>query len=120
MIKKIAIGIMACAVVLWAVCLIVPSDNPPEPKLTHEQIHDSWVKSQFSEWDGSNVALVDLVKQNLNDPKSFEHVDTSYIRQNDDLLITMQYRANNIYGAKVLSKVTALASYKDNTVTITN
>lgn len=37
-----------------------------------------WIKSQFSVWDGSHRELEKLVKKNLNDEKSFDHIETTY------------------------------------------
>ncbi|OSB19238.1 hypothetical protein B2H94_09100 [Clostridium sporogenes] len=93
-----------------------------EPKKTPEQLekekHDNWVESQFSKWDGSHRGLVKLVKQNLNDPKSFEHVETKFIRDGKDLIIVMKYRAKNVFGGLVLNGIKAKASYRDNTIRI--
>ena len=40
---------------------------------------NEWIKSQFSAWDGSHTVLKDLIKDNLNDEKSFKHIETTYI-----------------------------------------
>lgn len=89
-----------------------------EVVLTSEEIHDNWVDSQFSPWDGSHMILVKLLKENLNDPKSFEHVETSYFIDGDDLVVSMKYRAKNGFNATVTETVTAVASYENNNITI--
>ena len=107
---------------------IAPSKTPePEPKVsepvqpTGEEIakaYVKWIENQFSPWDGSHIDLVKLVKENMNDPKSFEHVETRYSDEKDGILIIMKFRGNNAFGGKVLNYVTAKADYKTNTIKI--
>lgn len=85
-----------------------------------EKKYQEWVKSQFSVWNGSHKALVNLVKNNLHDPKSFEHVETRYVDQKGKLIIHMRYRANNAFGGKVLESVVAESDYETNRITIIN
>jgi hypothetical protein len=80
--------------------------------------YQAWVKDQFSAWDGSNRYLVNLVKEHLNDPKSFEHVDTSYADMGDHLIIKMKYRAKNGFGGLVLQNVTGKADYKTQMISV--
>jgi len=66
----------------------------------------------LSAWDGSNTYLVKLVKENLNDPKSFEHVKTTFSDNGtDSITIKMVYRAKNGFGGLVLGTVIAKADY---------
>lgn len=95
-----------------------PTKTPsptPTPK-TEGQLFDEWVKSQFSGWDGSHKALVELVKENMNDPKSFQHAKTTYTidTEQKSINIHMKYRGKNGFGGLILTSVTAVATYKDN------
>ena len=69
------------------------------------------IKSQFSSWDGSHTKLVRAIKDNMNDPKSFEHVETRYgVNEEDGILnLIMKFRGNNAFGQKVLNSVIAIA-----------
>jgi hypothetical protein len=82
--------------------------------------YKEWVNNQFSAWDGSHVYLVNLVKENLNDPKSFQHVKTVYWDKGSYLIVKMTYRAKNAFGALILQNVTAKSDYKTDTITITS
>ena len=82
--------------------------------------YKAWVEGQFSLWDGSNTYLVDLIKKNLNDDKSFKHVETTYSDKGTYLIVKMTYRASNAFGATILQNVTAKADYKTNTITVTS
>jgi len=80
--------------------------------------YQSWVQGQFSVWDGSNRYLVDLIKENLNDKKSFEHEKTTYVDKGDYLIVKMVYRAKNGFGGIILQNVTAKSDYKTNTISV--
>lgn len=87
-------------------------------RLSAQKKYQAWIKSQFSVWDGANTHLVDLLKKNLNDPKSFDHEETTYKDMGDHLIIKMTYRAKNAFGALILQNVTAKADYKAQTIEI--
>ena len=89
-------------------------------RLSAQKQYQAWIKSQFSVWDGANTYLVDLVKKNLNDPKSFDHEETTYKDMGDHLVVKMTYRAKNAFGALILQNVTAKTDYKTNEIIITS
>jgi len=80
--------------------------------------YKAWVSSQFSSWDGSNTYLVKLIKENMNDPKSFEHVNTTYADKGDYILVKMVYRGKNAFGGLILQNVTAKSDYKTNMISV--
>lgn len=91
-----------------AVLLMVLSSSGEEPKpKTPEELRQQRIESQFSAWDGSQRQLVERVKSTMNDPGSFEHVDTTYYDRNDQLLVHMKFRGANAFGGKVLNEVVA-------------
>jgi len=65
------------------------------------------IEAQFSQWDGSHIILTKAIKEAMNDPKSYEHVETVYWEMNDHLIVQMKYRGNNAFGGKVLAMVKA-------------
>lgn len=100
-----------------------------------------WIKSQFSVWDGSHRELEKLVKKNLNDEKSFDHIETTYrdianenIRDEvnsilaesgysdrvevGDLFIQMQFSAKNAFNGTIKNTALGIASYANNTITL--
>lgn len=52
-----------------------------------------WIQDQFSAWDGSHTVLKDLIKDNLNDEKSFDHIETTFIDVSTD---SKKDQVNNI------------------------
>lgn len=108
----------------------------PEPEKTPEEIYEEeyeeWLNGQFSAWDGAHHDLVKLVKNNMNDAKSFEHVETRYLRiqtqkhidtvgngaEIDDVYLYMKFRGANAFGGKVLTEVEALVDKGAGTIKI--
>ena len=66
------------------------------------------LEKNFSSWDGSHRNLVKFVKDNMNDPNSFEHVETRFIDLGDSsIIVTMKYRGKNGFGGVVTESITA-------------
>ena len=102
---------------------------------------NNWIRNQFSAWDGSHVELEKLIISNLNDEKSYEHIETTYrdIATEDDrdeinqiladsgytqrvevgdLFIQTQFSAKNAFGGVIKNTAFGIASYSDNTITL--
>ncbi len=98
----------------------------PKPTLSPEEQEEidykKWVEYQFSAWDGSHIELVRLVKENMNDPGSFQHVETRYVDNGtgNGLTVYMKFRGKNAFGGLVINEVTATTDYKTNMIKITN
>ncbi|WP_053375673.1 beta-galactosidase [Paenibacillus sp. FJAT-27812] len=84
-----------------------------------EKVYERWIQSQFSAWDGSATALKKSVKENMNNPKSFEHVETTYSDKGDmkGIDVYMKFRGTNSFGAIVTNKVHASYDYVEGTFT---
>jgi len=68
--------------------------------------------SGFSAWDGSYKRLEDVIKNNMNDADSYEHVKTShrfvyYGTKRPHMVLHTTYRGKNAFGAKVLGEASA-------------
>ena len=61
----------------------------------------------LSAWDGSNRELVKLVESGMNDPDSFEHVETRFTDNGDSLSLLMTFRGKNSFNATVTNKISA-------------
>lgn len=98
---------------------------------------EEWVDKQFSSWDSAHAGLVDLVKRQLNDERSFEYIGTDFdeiiseeLRQYynakfeingltqrvdiGDLVISMRFTAKNNFNATMKYKATGIARYESN------
>jgi hypothetical protein len=78
------------------------------------------VDSQFSSWDGSHYGLVSYVKNQMNDPKSFEHAETWFRDDGNSLYVMMKFRGKNSFGGLVLNEVSARVDFDGNVIEIVN
>lgn len=78
------------------------------------------IMEDFSPWDGSYRPLEKLLKENMNDPSSYEHVETRYNTRpiKKDLLIRTTYRGKNIFGATVTVTSEAKVDAKTKKITL--
>jgi hypothetical protein len=65
------------------------------------------IKAQFHPWDGSHIKLERLIKNAMNDPESYEHVDSGYIDNSDSIIVRTTYRGRNAFGGVVKNFVKA-------------
>lgn len=73
-----------------------------------------FAKKNISSWDGSNPALERTVKNAMNDPDSYEHVQTTFEYKNDKVIGTMLYRGKNAFGGKIIDKAVGTFDYDGN------
>lgn len=101
--------------------------------------YNKWLNSQFSLWDGAHTELEKLIVKNLNDEKSYDHIETTYrtLRTQedvdelneilsdagysarveiDDVYILTQFSAKNAFNATIKNTAVGIASYNNNTI----
>jgi hypothetical protein len=76
------------------------------------------ISEHFSSWDGSHIELTKLIKQGMNDPDSYEHVETKYIDKSDYLLVSTTFRGKNLFGGLVKNTVTAKVDLIGNVIEV--
>lgn len=76
------------------------------------------IEEQFSAWDGSHIKLSRLIKNSMNDPDSYEHVETKYWDMNDHLIVNSTFRGKNAFGGVVKNTVKAKVSLDGESVEI--
>ncbi len=76
----------------------------------YEEKVEKFKKDCMNSLDGSHRKLKRLVKKNLHDPKSFEHIETVFGINNDKVKVVLKYRGKNGFGALVVGSVTAFVS----------
>lgn len=76
------------------------------------------INRQFSAWDGSNPFLENYIKQNMNDPGSYEHIETTYTDKGSYILVYTTFRGKNAFGAKVINHVKAKMDLEGNVLSM--
>ena len=68
---------------------------------------DSLYEQCFNPWNGSHKLLVELVKENIDAPRSFKHVKTTAYLGDFPRPVVMQFDAQNVFGAMIRTTVQA-------------
>lgn len=64
---------------------------------------------QFKPWNGSHRNLEIMIKKSLNDPNSYNHLETTYRDLDSLLIITSEFTAKNSYGGTIRKGVVVSA-----------
>jgi hypothetical protein len=105
-IRLVPVSVLLIAFVMWMVSI--------EPTIR------TGVDANFSIYDGSSVKLVIEVKNQLNDPSSFQHIET---RHNEDkalgvVLVAMKFRAKNTYGGLSIKYANAVMTTSGEVISV--
>lgn len=82
-------------------------------KEAYEERKKKFEKNCLSSWDGSHIELKNLIKDNVNDTDSFDHVETLYKLYKGYAVVIMKFRAKNAFNATILNSVTAKVKLED-------
>lgn len=69
--------------------------------------HQKKIEAQFSGWDGSHRELERMIKDSMNDPDSYEHVETRYSDKGTYIRVFCTFRGKNAFGGIVKNTKTA-------------
>lgn len=83
-----------------------------------EESRKERIEKQFGVWDGSHYTLTRFIKDAMNDPKSYEHVETIYIDKGDYLKVKTTYRGKNAFGGVVKNWIWAKVDLEGNVIEI--
>ncbi len=124
------IGCLGVIVIIIAIGIIInivskpdntkssSKSNVPAKIQSPKEIKEQKIEMSFSAWDGSHYGLKRLIKKIMNDPKSFEHVNTVYEEKKDHLIVKTTFRGKNAFGGVVTNWVTAKVDFDGNVLEI--
>lgn len=84
----------------------------------HTSAQNDAIASQFSGWNGAHINLERFIKDNMNDPDSYKHVETRYWEKETYLVVETKFRGKNGFGGVVLNSVTAQVDFNGNVIAI--
>jgi hypothetical protein len=96
--------------IIAAICVIpVSEEAESQTKQSKPKVltKTEKIENQLSIWDGSHIELKRLIKLSMNDPKSFEHVQTRYWEYDTYIIVSTQFRGRNAFGGMVVDYVKA-------------
>ena len=76
------------------------------------------IEAQFSPYDGAHRSLEKYIKENMNDPDSYQHDETTRVDMKDYLVVTTVFRGKNGFGALVKNSVSAKVDMDGNILKI--
>lgn len=78
-------------------------------KKVEEKVEDrrAQLEQHFDPWDGSHTELRKMIEASMNDPDSYEHVETRYNDNGATLLVQTKFRGRNVFGGMILETVVA-------------
>lgn len=119
--KNLGIGCLSIIVIVFVIYLIgsfsSDSGKTSAPK-TQEEIRKEQIGKHFSAWDGSHRGLTELIKKSMNDPGSYEHVETVYWDKGDHLIVKTTFRGKNAFGGFVKNWVMAKVDLNGNVIEV--
>jgi hypothetical protein len=84
---------------------------------TPQELRKEQIESQFSVLDGSHKKVVDEIKKQMKNPKSYEHIKTVYFdRETTDNMVKVvcEFRGTNAFNAVVKNTAEALVDINGN------
>ncbi len=81
-----------------------------EAKFKKAEARKKKIESSFSGWDGSHRGLEKYIKSTMNDPESYDHVETRYTDKGSYLYVQTTFRGRNGFGGMVKQTVSANVS----------
>lgn len=77
--------------------------TPPTP----EQLRVHQISKAFDPWNGSHPSLEKYIRKRLNDPESYQHIETKYLDKTDHIFVITKFRAKNAFGAFAVNTAAA-------------
>lgn len=93
-------------------------ERAAQARQAEEAIRKERIRKHFSDWDGSHRALTEIVKKSMNDPSSYDHVETVYWDKGDHLVVKTTFRGKNAFGGVVTNWVMAKVGLNGNVIEI--
>jgi hypothetical protein len=105
--KKVGQGCLVFLGIILVIIVLVNlgGGNDEKPVLTEAEQRREMIEKQFSAWDGSHRELTKFIKESMHDPKSYEHIKTTYVDRGDHLIVETTFRGKNVYGGVVSNTI---------------
>lgn len=100
------IFILIIIAIIWIALRSCGNEEIKEPLTPAEQRQER-IEQCFSAWDGSHIELTKLIKESMNDPDSYEHIETRYWDKDSVLFIVTSFRGKNAFGGVIKQTISA-------------
>ncbi len=76
------------------------------------------IDRQFAGFSGANVYVQRAIKENMNDPDSYDHIETTYSDKGKYILVFTKFRGKNSFGGTIIQNVTAKVDIEGNVISL--
>lgn len=111
--RKIAGWVIAIGTLL-SILYFTATEKAPIPKDAHKAL----IEKQFNHLDGSHINLTERIKESMNDPESYENVNTNYEDRDSFIIVYQNYTGKNAFGGRVRGFVKAKVDTLGNVLSI--
>ena len=112
----ISVSFFVCVSFMILVTELFSSDDKKEVKKVLTRAEQ--IDNQFSAWDGSHIKLTREIKKGMNDPESFDHIETRFKDLGNEIVVHESFRGKNAFGGLVINKVIATVDIEGNVLTM--
>lgn len=116
-----AVGCLTIIAIIFLIGIIASlfsTDKSDKTPKTQQEIRKEQIQTHFSAWDGSHRGLTKLIKKSMNDPDSYEHVETVYWDKGDHLIVKTTFRGKNAFGGVVKNWIMAKVDLNGNVIEV--
>lgn len=85
-------------------------ERQQQAKARYETDKKVRIENQFSAWNGAHRNLEQYIKEQMNDPDRYKHVETVYWDRGDYLVVKTTFRGKNAFGGVIKNSITAKVS----------
>lgn len=97
---------------------IIEDKKIEDQKIADQKARETLISKQFSAWNGEHIKLTRIIKDSMNDPDSFEHIESKYWDEGDHLIIIESFRGKNAFWGIVKNSVKAKVSIDGNDIQV--
>lgn len=76
------------------------------------------IEKMFDVFDGSHITLTKAIKKTMNDPDSYQHIETVYWDMNDYLVVRTTFSGKNAFGGRVKNWVKVKSDIDGNIIEV--
>jgi len=76
------------------------------------------IEKMFNPWNGEHTKLKEMIKANMNDPESYEHIETTFSDLDTVIIVNQKYSGKNAFGGRVQGVVEASVDLSGNVISI--
>ncbi len=104
--------------IIFIGCQIKEKPKWPYSQEEEDKRKKEMISECISDWEGSGIELTTYIKENMNDPDSYQHIKSSHYYKNGKLYVTTEFRGKNAFGGVVKEILSVAVDFNCNVVEV--